>query len=141
MVALLDAGATIEDRAQTGEVTGRHEVRPGHLAVLVRTNRHAAMVRDALADADVPAVINGAGSVFGTAAARDWLALLEALERPASSLRAHAAALTPFLGWDAERLARSEDDSWAWEEVHRRLHDWARVLRCAGSPRCSRPSR
>ncbi len=132
VVALLDAGAEIEERAQTGEVTGRHEVCPGHLAVLVRTNRHAAMVREAFADAAVPAVINGAGSVFGTATARDWLALLEALERPASSLRAHAAALTPFLGWDAARLARSEDDAWAWEEVHRRLHDWARVLRLRG---------
>jgi exodeoxyribonuclease V beta subunit len=132
VVGLLGAHAQVEERAQTGDVTGRHEVRPGHMAVLVRTNRHAAMVRDALDGAGVPAVINGAGSVFGTAAARDWLALLEALERPASSLRAHAAALTPFLGWDAERLARSEDDAWAWEEVHRRLHGWARVLRLRG---------
>ena len=47
-------------------------------------NRNAALVRDALEAVGVPAVINGAGSVFGTAPARDWLRLLEALERPAS---------------------------------------------------------
>ena len=50
--------------------------------MLVRTNRNAALVRDALDEVDIPAVINGAGSVFGTAPARDWLRLLEALERP-----------------------------------------------------------
>ena len=41
-------------------------------------------MRDALDALDVPAVINGAGSVFGTRPARDWLRLLEAIERPAS---------------------------------------------------------
>ncbi len=73
---------------------------------------------------DVPAVINGAGSVFATDAARDWLALLEALERPASSLRAHAVALSPFFGWSAQDIVAAEADPWAWEDVHRRLHDW-----------------
>ena len=73
---------------------GTETVAPAHLAVLVRTNRQAAMIRDALQDAGVPAVINGAGSVFGTDPAREWLRLLEALERPASITRAHSAALT-----------------------------------------------
>jgi exodeoxyribonuclease V beta subunit len=75
------------------------EVCPGDVAVLVRTNRHAALVRDALEDVGIPAVINGAGSVFGTEPAREWLRLLEALERPASSSRAAGAALTAFIGW------------------------------------------
>ena len=59
------------------------------------------MVREALETAGVPAVINGAGSVFGTDAARQWLRLIEALERPASLARAHSAALTGFVGWSA----------------------------------------
>jgi exodeoxyribonuclease V beta subunit len=132
VVELLESGAQIESRTETGETVGFQTVRPGHVAVLVRTNRQAAMVRDALDQAEVPAVINGAGSVFATGSARDWLALLEALERPAYSVRAHAAALTPFFGWSAERLAQTEDESDDWESVHRRLHDWARVLRLGG---------
>ncbi|MCA1689758.1 MAG: hypothetical protein LC720_04745 [Actinobacteria bacterium] len=44
--------------------------------------------------------------------------------------RARAAALTCFLGWGAEAVAGADDD--AWERVHRRLHDWARVLRVEG---------
>jgi exodeoxyribonuclease V beta subunit len=124
VVALLSAEARIDDEV----------VCPGHLAVLVRTNWQAAMVRQALDDVGVPAVINGAGSVFGTDIAREWLRLIEALERPASMTRAHSAALTCFLGWSAERLAHAgaDDDSWEWEEVHRRLHDWARILRTRG---------
>ena len=105
-------------------------LRPGHVAVLVRTNRHAVTVRDALDAVGVPAVINGAGSVFATPAAREWLRLLEALERPASPVRARAATMTSFLGWTAERVAAASDDE--WEDVHRRLHAWAGVLRRRG---------
>ena len=123
VVRLLESGAT-----HPGDGVPRRS--RGHIAVLVRTHRNAAMVRDALEAVHVPAVINGAGSVFGTAPARDWLRLLEAIERPTSQPRARSAALTPFLGWSAERVAAADDD--AWEEVHRRLHHWARVLRLRG---------
>jgi exodeoxyribonuclease V beta subunit len=121
MVRLLSSGATVK---------GDERIRPGHIAVLVRRHREAADVRDALEVVGVPAVINGAGSVFATPEAREWLRLLEAIERPASSLRAHAAVLTSFLGWSAEDVAAASEDD--WEEVHRRLHVWAAVLRRRG---------
>ncbi len=133
IVALLQSGPRIRTGRRGGDGASETEaVKPGHLAVLVRTNRQGAMIRQALEEASVPAVINGAGSVFGTDAAREWLRLLEALERPASITRAHSAALTCFIGWSAEQLAADDEDSWAWEEVHRRLHDWARILRASG---------
>ena len=121
IVALLRSGA---------EVDGEGRIRPGHIAVLVRTNRTAARVRDALEAVDVPAVINGAGSVFGTDPALEWLRLLEAIERPSYPPRARSAALTTFLGWTTEEVAAADDD--AWEAVHSRLHHWARVLRAKG---------
>jgi len=121
VVGLLRSGAVLD---------GQVPIRPGHIAVLVRTNRNAARVRDALEALDVPAVINGAGSVFGTEPAREWLRLLEAIERPAHPGRARSAALTTFLGWTAEQVAAAGDD--AWEVVHQRLHHWARVLRAKG---------
>jgi exodeoxyribonuclease V beta subunit len=120
MVRLLGSGAQV-----AGE-----PIEPSHVAVLVQTNRAAALVRDALGAAGIPAVINGAGSVFATPEARQWLRLLEAIERPTSAVRAHAAALTPFLGWSAARVAGAADED--WEAVHRRLHEWARVLRTRG---------
>jgi exodeoxyribonuclease V beta subunit len=130
LAGLLASGAHIEVRDDAGTVLERPRVRPGHVAVLVRTHRNAALIRDALEQAGIPAVINGAGSVFGTTPARDWLRLLEALERPSHAPRARAAALTPFLGWTAEELASADDD--ALEELHRRLHAWARLLRTRG---------
>ncbi len=129
LVALLSSPAEVEIRASDGPPR-LERVRPGHVAVLVRTHRNAALVREALDATGIPAVINGAGSVFGTVPARDWLRLLEAIERPAQSTRARSAALTPFLGWTAQRIACAGEAE--WEEVHRRLHRWARVLRSSG---------
>jgi len=130
LVGLLSADAEVITRHRGGSQASRERVRPGHIAVLVRLHRQAAIVRDALDAAGIPAVINGAGSVFGTPIARSWLRLLEALERPASSPRAHAAALTPFLGWSAQQVATAEEER--WETVHARLHRWAGELRRRG---------
>jgi exodeoxyribonuclease V beta subunit len=130
LVRLLGSGAEVLERRADGSVARRDQVRPGHVAVLVRTHRQAALVRDRLDAVGVPAVINGAGSVLGTETARAWLRLLEAIERPASRARAASAALTPFLGWSAERVAAAGERD--WEEVHARLHRWVGVLRRRG---------
>ncbi|HVL95948.1 MAG TPA: UvrD-helicase domain-containing protein [Solirubrobacteraceae bacterium] len=120
IVRLLDSGAKIDGRP----------VEPHDIAVLVRRHHMATLVQQALAEARVPAVISGAGSVFGTPAAGEWLRLMRALERPTLQRRARSAALTCFIGWPAERVARASDAE--WEDVYRRLHDWARVLRLRG---------
>jgi len=120
LVALLSSLASV----------GGEQIRPGHIAVLVGTHKNAALVRYAVDAAGIPAVINGAGSVFATDPAREWLRLLAALERPASATHSRSAALTSFIGWTPERVAAAGEDD--WEELHRRLHQWARVLRVKG---------
>ncbi|HEY6758456.1 MAG TPA: UvrD-helicase domain-containing protein [Baekduia sp.] len=118
---LLAAGATVEDGVPLSA---------GDVAVLVRTNVQARTIKAALDDAGVPAVVNGAGSVFATDAARDWLALLQASERPEYLPRARAVALTAFLAWPAERVAAADDD--AWDALQRQLAGWAGLLRRTG---------
>ena len=130
VVALLSANARIERRSTAGATEGEREVAPGDIAVLVPTHWTASIVHRELLAAGVPAVIGGAGSVFATDAAADWERLLQALERPASAPRARVAALTPFLGWDAARVATADEDE--LEQLHQRLHGWARVLRDSG---------
>ncbi len=130
IVALLASPAQLPDDRAGAATDARRPVQPGDIAVLVRRNRDAATIRERLEAAGVPAVINGAGSVFATTPARDWLALLEALERPSSAPRARAAALSAFVGWEAATVAQADEDR--WESVHRRLHHWAHVLRTAG---------
>ena len=130
VVRLLDSGARLEHRDADGEPIGEEPICPRHIAVLVRTHSGADLVCDQLHAARVPAVINGGGNVFATAGARAWLRLLEALERPASTIRARTAAATPFLGWSGERIATAAEPE--WEEAHRRLHRWSRILRDSG---------
>jgi exodeoxyribonuclease V beta subunit len=130
VVRLLASGATLEHRSPDGEPAGEESICPRHIAVLVRTHANAELICAQLEAARVPAVINGGGNVFGTTTARAWLRLLEALERPASTIRARTAAATPFLGWSGERIATAGERE--WEEVHRRLHRWSRILRDSG---------
>lgn len=123
VVRVLRSGAVLADR---GHGEGSRPVRPGDMAVLVRTNANAAVVRDALDDRGVPAVITGAASVFETPSAHAWLDLLRALERPSSLTRVRAAALGVLIGWNARRVAEADDA--AWTQLSDQLHDWARVL-------------
>jgi exodeoxyribonuclease V beta subunit len=127
---MLSSGAQVITRRRDGAEASRTDLHPGHFAVLVRSNTHAQVVRDALHAAGVPAVIGGAGSVFVSEAARDWLRLLEALERPAARDRAASTALTPFVGWSAEEVALADEDH--WEDLHWSLHRWATLLRDKG---------
>jgi exodeoxyribonuclease V beta subunit len=129
VVALLESGAVVERRS-TGDDPSSSPVRPGDIAVLVRSHNHAALIRDELDARAVPVVVGGGKSVFTTPGARAWKSLLEALERPSDRRRASAAALTPLLGWNATRLALADEPD--LEGLHQRLHGWSRTLRERG---------
>jgi exodeoxyribonuclease V beta subunit len=105
-------------------------VKPGDVAVLVRTNAQATLVREALREVGVPAVIGGSSSVFTAPIARDWLILLEALEQPHRTGRVRAAAMTCFLAWSAARLALADPDE--TDALSGLLHTWAGVLATRG---------
>jgi exodeoxyribonuclease V beta subunit len=127
---LLGSGATLAVRSAGDVENGRTPVRPGHVAVLVRTNVQAELVRSALHAAGVPAVVGGSASVFAEPAADAWRRLLDALEQPTSPSRAASAALTAFIGWTADEVATADPDT--WEDLHWRLHRWAALLRRRG---------
>ena len=129
-VELLESGAEVISRRRDGSEEDRRRLNPGGIAVLVRSNGQASTVRDALQAVGVPAVIGGAGSVFLSDAARQWLRLLEALERPTARDRASLVALTQFVGWSAADVAHAQETQ--WEELHLSLHDWAHCLRDEG---------
>nr|MBA2509823.1 UvrD-helicase domain-containing protein [Nocardioidaceae bacterium] len=122
----------LDSRAAVSLGGGEHVVAPGDVAVLVHTNKHALVVRDALTASGVPAVLTGAVNVFSTAMAREWLVLLQALEQPHRGTRLRAAALGRFVGWDARRLAVAGDA--ALDELGPLLRGWADVLARRGVP-------
>ena len=115
-----------EEGASTGGAGRWRPLEPRDVAVLTRTNAQAEAVRSALVALGVPAVVSGPSSVFGSAAAQDWLTLLAALEQPGLHRRATALALTPFVGWDAQRLATAGDAD--HDELGDTVRAWARLL-------------
>ncbi len=120
VVRLLDGGLRLQGGA----------LAPGDVAVLVRTRKQAGFVREALDRARVPSVLAGSTSVFETAAAVDWLRVLEAVEQPHRAGRVRLAALTPLLGWTATRLAGAGDEEVAG--LAEQLRGWAALFAEAG---------
>ena len=130
IVRLLESGAVIQARDRDGSAAGTTAISCGDIAVLVDKHRNAAAIQRELEAANVPAVIAGAGSVFGTPAADHWLTLLEALERPSAPVRARTAALTPLVGWDAAGLAAAGQSE--IEALHQSLYRWSRIFSESG---------
>jgi exodeoxyribonuclease V beta subunit len=124
VVALLDGPARLALRGDPRQVS------PGDIAVLVRTNDQASLVRDALAAAGVPAVLTGSKSVFLAPVAREWLTLLRALVQPHRAGFARAAALSCFVGWTPRQLAESGDSG--TDDLGRLLRAWRDVLAARG---------
>lgn len=126
---LLGSGARISPGAAPGTDPERH-VGPGDIGVLVRTNRQAVIVQEAMRQLEIPVVVAGAQSVLTTVSARHWLHLLSALEQPASRSLAVAVALSDFVGVNAADLVDAPDA--LWEGLHERLHEWAGIARAKG---------
>ncbi len=116
VAALLAGPALIQERP----------VRPGDVAVLVRTNDQGTLVRDALAAAGVPAVLSGTVSVFATPVAEEWLTLLEACAQPRLP-RLRAAALTCFVGHSVADLC-GPGGTELLDELGGTVREWAAVL-------------
>ncbi len=124
VVRQLSSGVRLETK------NGTRPLQPADIAVLTRRNEDATSVREALVAAGVPAVQSALVSVFSTKAAQHWLTLLHALEQPGRSAPVAAAALTPFLGWDAAGLATASGDE--RDALSERVRDWAHVLSSRG---------
>ena len=118
IVALLDRAPLLRPRDGSPE----RPVRPGDIAVIVSTGEQVDLVHEALSAAGVPSVRRRTASVFGTAAATDWIVLLEALEQPHRSGRVRRLAVSPFVGWDAAALDAGDVDA-----LGLRLRGWATV--------------
>jgi exodeoxyribonuclease V beta subunit len=106
VVGLLDAAPVLHPRDASPR-----PLCPGDIAVIVRTNAQLDLVHAALLAAGVPSVQRSTRSVFRTAAAADWIVLLEGLEQPHRAARLRRLAVSPFVGWDALALETGDVDA------------------------------
>jgi exodeoxyribonuclease V beta subunit len=133
------------------DVSGKdpRPVTAGMVAVLVGATADAAPISEALRRKGIPAVLRLKDHVASSPAHDQWRTLLWALERPASTQRATAAALTWFFGWAPdqiaaaiERLALEATTPTAPEDqigqdlvaLQRQLVEWSELLAAKGLP-------
>jgi exodeoxyribonuclease V beta subunit len=108
---------------------GAH-IAAGHVAVLVGEWSQAELVRRALAERGIPAVVGGGTKLLTSPAGDEWLCLLEALEQPHRAGRVRAAALTSFLGRTLAELDAGGEE--ITDQLSDRLRGWVLLLRGRG---------
>lgn len=109
----------------TGVVTlGSEALKPRDMAVLVRTNTQARMVRDTLHDAHIPCVLYSDENVFGSPEALEMEMLLSALAEPMREGFVRTALMTRIFGLDAAAVDAFGRDEAAWEGWIERFRTW-----------------
>jgi len=89
---------------------GERQLHPGDLAVLVRTNKQAEVVRAALGRCGLPSVIAQSGDIYQTAEAAEVQTLLEAVLTPTDRGALAGALATGLWGRDAGTIIALTDD-------------------------------
>ncbi|WP_075183165.1 exodeoxyribonuclease V subunit beta [Pantoea sp. 1.19] len=111
--AVLDSGST------------RRPVSAGDIAVLVRSRREAAHVREALSQRQIPSVyLSSRDSVFATPEARELGWLLQAVLAPEQERSLRSAMATSLFGLDAAALDALNQDERAWDALVDEFSDY-----------------
>jgi len=107
---------------------GENLVKPGDMAVLVRTHKEAEQVQKTLRHYGIPAVIFRSDNVFNSREAQEMEALLHAIVTPADGRAIRAALLTGILGGNIRELDTLAGDDIDWESWLERFdgfhQDW-----------------
>ncbi len=123
IVRLLGSGLRLtEGDGQTGR-----ELRPGDIAVLVRTNAQAIGLQESLRRVGVPSVVGRSGDIFQSEEMEDLLRLLEAVLDPARGDRLRAACATLAWGDDAAAIHKLQRDDGAFQRLVDRFDGYREV--------------
>jgi exodeoxyribonuclease V beta subunit len=122
-----DLAADISVLLASGAHFGGRPITAGDIAVIVDRARDAEPCRDALLELGIPVVYSGDTDVFGSAAAQDWLRLLDAFDAPNRSGVVRAAATTMFFGHTVEELATGGEA--LTDQLTTTIRHWAGLAR------------
>jgi exodeoxyribonuclease V beta subunit len=126
-----DVAADIARQLGSGATLDGRPLGPGDIAVLLHSvKEEAPRIQAQLGRLGIPSVLNTAESVMLSPAARHWLRLLEAMEKPQLAGRIRAAALTPFFATTPEDLLAGGDE--LTDDLAERVRSWLDLLRSRG---------
>ena len=121
------------NRAVGGEVKlGSEKLKPSDMAVLVRTNTQARMVRDSLHAAGIPCVLYSDENVFLSGEAFEMEVLLAALVEPYREGLVRTALMTRIFALDAAAIDALSEDEAAWEHWIERFRDYHELWQHSG---------
>jgi len=117
--------ARLIEAGRRGEaLIGDKNLREADMAVLVRTNREALLMQEALTQHGIHSVVYTTGNLFDTQEAQQVELLLRGIAEPNEETAVRAALVTDLLGLDGAAIDRLTGDAEAWEDRLRRFHGW-----------------
>ena len=94
---------------------GAAPLQPGDMAVLVRENREARLVQEALHELAIPSVLHSAGNIFDSPEALEMERLLAGVAEPRSEKALGTALVTDIMGVSGETLMFAKREERPWE--------------------------
>ncbi len=126
--AVAEEVLTLLKKGRAGQVT--LEGRPldaADIAVIVRQNKETILIRDALRDKGIPAVIHSSESLFASVEAEAVLKLLKGISDPANDRLVRTALASHLFEEDWSRLFEVFENEAQWELWIEKFHDWHRL--------------
>ena len=108
-------------------ITRTPPVEPGEIAVLVRTNDQAQLIKRILSAGKVPSVLYSTGNLFDSAEAYEMEIILSAIVDPADLSKIKAAMVTDILGKQAQDLISGDIGPGRWEIQTVRFREYHRL--------------
>ena len=101
-------------KAVSGEIAritshSDNPVKSGNIAVLVRTNRQAGIIKDSLSERSIPSVLYSAGNIFDSDESMEMERVLSAIAEPGNERRLKSALVTRILGVSAQELDSADN--------------------------------
>jgi len=90
-------------------------IKPGDIAVLVRTNRQAQIIKKSLLSKRIPSVLYDTGNIFYTQEAGEMEKILTSIAEPGSDRRFKAALVTDIMGVSGNKIDSADSDPLWWE--------------------------
>ncbi|OQY59557.1 MAG: exodeoxyribonuclease V subunit beta [Desulfobacteraceae bacterium 4572_88] len=117
---------------------GEARIRPRDIAVLVRQNSEADMIRQSLLPYQIPSVLHSTANIFDSGEALEMEKVLTGIEQPGDERRFRAALSTDMMGVRGEELDAFAKDESAWEKRLIRFRKYHRLWHEGGFVRMIR---
>jgi exodeoxyribonuclease V beta subunit len=99
-------------------------VRPPDVAVLVRKNKQAVWIQNALRKKGIPSVLNNKDSVWESPEALELFHVLKAVAQPHDTRAMRRALTTPLFGLKSHDLVALESGELAWDDLAKGFRRW-----------------